>query len=61
MTTAPPFDDDKLVCLLCGYTYTQDKGDPGNGVPAGTSFRRLPSDWRCPKCRAEQNKFARKA
>ena len=39
------------VCKICGYEYDPEKGDPDNGIPAGTSFEDLPEDWVCPICR----------
>ena len=60
----PPIDDieigegtGKYVCSVCGYTYDPELGDPDNGIPAGTKFEDLPSDWRCPICRQNKNKF----
>ena len=40
----------KYLCTACGYVYDPEKGDPENGVPAGTSFENLPDDWVCPLC-----------
>ena len=41
----------KWVCLECHYIYDPEKGDPKNGVPAGTSFENVPDSWRCPECK----------
>ena len=48
---------DKYKCLVCGYIYDPAKGDPDNGVPAGTSFDKLPGDWVCPECGAPKSEF----
>ena len=50
---------DKYVCDVCGYVYDPEKGDPDNGVPAGTSFNDLPDDWVCPVCGAGKDSFSK--
>ena len=35
----------KYVCIVCGYVYDPEEGDPDNGIAAGTSFADLPDDW----------------
>ncbi len=47
----------KYRCLVCGYVYDPEKGDPGSGVDAGTSFDDLPDDWVCPVCGAAKDQF----
>jgi len=32
-------------------------GDPDNGIKAGTSFKDLPDDWKCPECGAGKDSF----
>lgn len=41
----------------CGYTYDPDKGEPKTGTPAGTAFKDLPDDWKCPFCGATKKSF----
>jgi rubredoxin len=41
----------RWVCLECHYIYDPAKGDPKNGVPAGTTFEEIPDSWRCPECK----------
>jgi rubredoxin len=41
---------DKWVCLVCGYVYDPEAGDPSQDVPPGTAFEDLPEDWLCPDC-----------
>lgn len=48
---------DKYVCEVCGYVYDPQKGDPDNGVAAGTKFEDLPDDWVCPVCGAPKDAF----
>jgi rubredoxin len=37
-------------CKLCGYIYSPFRGEPHNGIPAGTAFEDLPDDYVCPVC-----------
>lgn len=37
-------------CKLCGYIYSPLRGEPHNGIPAGTAFEDLPDDYVCPIC-----------
>ncbi len=46
---------DKMKCMLCGHVYEQEKGD--KGVPAGTAWDDVPSDWVCPICGARKSSF----
>ncbi|MEZ4599698.1 MAG: rubredoxin [Syntrophotaleaceae bacterium] len=48
---------DKYVCLICGYVYDPEQGDPENGVEPGTTFEDLPEDWVCPICSAPKDDF----
>jgi flavin reductase (DIM6/NTAB) family NADH-FMN oxidoreductase RutF/rubredoxin len=50
---------DKYICDVCGYIYDPEKGDPDNGVPAGTSFDDVPDDWVCPVCGAGKGSFSK--
>jgi rubredoxin len=47
----------KYKCMVCGYIYDPDKGDPESGIQAGTAFEDLPDDWVCPECGAEKSEF----
>lgn len=44
-------------CLVCGFVYDPEEGDPEGGVHAGTPFANLPEDWKCPLCSAEKDMF----
>lgn len=48
---------EKWECIVCGYIYDPEKGDPDNEVEAGTSFKDLPEDWVCPECGATKDEF----
>jgi rubredoxin len=47
----------KYRCLVCGWVYEPEKGDPPGGVEPGTSFNDLPDDWVCPVCGAGTEDF----
>lgn len=47
----------RYICSICGYVYDPALGDPDRGVPAGTSFEKLPRDWVCPVCGATRDEF----
>ncbi len=48
---------DKWICMLCGYVYDPDAGDPEGGISPGTAFEDLPGDWVCPVCGADKSSF----
>ncbi len=47
----------KWECLVCGYIYDPQEGDPDNDIEPGTAFKDLPDDWVCPECGAEKDQF----
>ncbi len=47
----------KYKCMVCGYIYDPEKGDPDNGVEPGTAFESLPEDWICPECSVGKENF----
>jgi len=40
----------RYKCRLCGYVYSPLRGEPHNGIPAGTAFEDLPDTYVCPVC-----------
>lgn len=47
-------------CQSCSWEYDVKKGDSfliGGVVQPGTPFSELPSNWRCPTCRASKDNF----
>ena len=48
---------DRYICVVCGYVYDPEKGDPESGVEPGTLFEDLPDDWVCPVCGAGKDQF----
>lgn len=47
----------KYECVVCGWVYDEEKGDPDSGVAAGTKWDDLPDDWVCPMCGAGKSDF----
>jgi rubredoxin len=50
----------KFGCTNCDWVYDETKGDTmmiGGMVKPGTVFEDLPSNWRCPVCRASKDSF----
>jgi rubredoxin len=45
------------VCVIDGFIYDEEKGDPASGLPAGTKFADIPDDWTCPDCGANKEDF----
>ena len=46
-----------FVCILCGYIYDPEIGDPTQGIDPESPFEELPKDWVCPLCYAEKTEF----
>ncbi len=47
----------KWVCIVCGYVYDEELGDPDHGIAAGTAWEDVPDDWVCPECHAAKSDF----
>jgi rubredoxin len=47
----------KYKCIICGYIYDPEEGDPISGIAPGTSFEDLPDDYLCPMCGAGKEEF----
>lgn len=45
------------MCVICGYVYEEEKGDPGSGIAPGTRWEDVPLSWRCPDCGAGKEDF----
>ena len=48
---------EKWECLVCGYVYDPEAGDPDSGIEPGTPFEAVPDDWVCPDCGASKDMF----
>jgi len=47
----------KYRCVVCGYIYDPEIGDPDSDVAPGTPFEELPDEWQCPVCGAMKDEF----
>ena len=47
----------KWRCIVCGYIYDPEKGDPEAGIEPRTSFDSVPEEWTCPACGAPKEMF----
>jgi rubredoxin len=47
----------RYKCVVCGYIYDPDLGEPSDGIPPGTAFSDLPDDYTCPLCGASKDEF----
>ena len=47
----------KYVCIICGYEYDEDLGDPENGIDPETMWDDLPDDFECPVCGVSKDEF----
>ncbi len=66
--TAPSYIEEKKIeaikmvkykCLVCGWVYDPELGDPDGGIKPGTPFEEIPDDWVCPVCGATKSEFER--
>jgi len=48
---------EKFKCLVCGYIYDPEEGDPSGGIEKGIPFPDLTSDYCCPICGAGKDEF----
>ena len=47
----------KYVCIVCGYVYDPEIGDPDSGVEPGTAFEDIDEDWRWRLCAGGKDQF----
>jgi rubredoxin len=47
----------RYVCVVCGYVYDPEAGDPDSGINPGTPFDLLPETWVCPLCGVGKDAF----
>ena len=47
----------RYMCLICGYIYDEAEGAPQEGIPPGTKWEDVPSNWTCPECGARKEDF----
>ncbi len=57
-TTSNPLPDKaRYVCIVCGWVYDPETGDPDTGIAPGTPFEDIPDDWTCPACGVGKEHF----
>ena len=47
----------KYRCIVCGWIYDPEVGDPDSGIEPGTQFEDIPEDWLCPLCGVGKDDF----
>ena len=47
----------KYECMVCGYIYDEETGDPDSGIAPGTKWEDIPEDWVCPVCGVGKEEF----
>ena len=47
----------KYLCVLCGYIYDEERGDPEEGISPGTRWEDIDDGWVCPECGAMKDDF----
>ena len=47
----------RYVCIICGYTYDEEVGDPDIGIEPGTLWEDLSDDFECPECGVSKDEF----
>jgi len=52
---------EKWLCVVCGYVYDEEVGDPDSGIAPGTKFADIPEDWVCPLCGVAKDQFEKQA
>ena len=45
------------MCLICGWIYDEDAGDPEHGIAPATPWHDVPMNWTCPECGARKEDF----
>jgi rubredoxin len=48
---------ERYKCVICGYIYDPEQGDPSGGIEPGIPFSDLPVDYICPVCGAGKDEF----
>ncbi|WP_027874843.1 FAD-dependent oxidoreductase [Spongiibacter marinus] len=47
----------KWECIVCGWVYDEETGDPDSGIEPGTRWEDIPDDWLCPDCGVGKEDF----
>jgi rubredoxin len=52
-----PMSKKRYRCIICGFVYDPETGDPEGGIVPGTAFEDIPDTWVCPECGATKSDF----
>lgn len=55
MNDSEPFK--QYMCVVCGWIYDEETGDPDGGIAPGTRWEDVPESWVCPDCGAPKEDF----
>lgn len=55
--TKPEANKQLYQCIVCGFIYDPEEGDPDSGILPGTKFEDIPEDWVCPVCGVTKQDF----
>lgn len=55
MSENEPFK--RWMCVVCGWIYDEEVGDPDSGLAPGTRWEDVPDSWLCPDCGAGKEDF----
>ena len=55
MSNSQPYK--KWMCVVCGWIYDEELGDPDSGLPPGMRWDEVPESWVCPDCGAGKEDF----
>ena len=47
----------KWECIVCGWIYDEEKGNPEEGIKPGTRWEDVPDHWVCPECGVGKEDF----
>lgn len=46
-----------LMCLVCGWIYSEKEGAVDEGLQPGTRWEDIPDSWTCPECGVTKDDF----
>ena len=46
-----------LMCLVCGWIYSEKDGAPSENLAPGTRWDDIPDTWTCPECGVKKEDF----
>ena len=50
-------NNQKWMCILCGFVYEEALGIPDEGIAPGTRWEDVPASWTCLHCSATKADF----